>query len=193
MRLITLLTVSVLLPTLAHAWPWSQDMVNQPSIKPQEPYTTSPDVALIPFPARSVPVSGLPTEVANLQEAMDLNNPIPADEASIEEGKTLYDIYCAACHGHDGNGMESPVGQKMGAADLTSEYVQSQLTEGWIYGTITFGSASQLMPAYGVPNGNKGSNDLLPNERWHVVNYLRHGLMQQVPVEQTTAQADTKE
>jgi hypothetical protein len=35
------------------------------------------------------------------------------------------------------------------------------------------------MPAYGVPTAredNRGSNDLSVEERWHVVNYVRHGL-----------------
>jgi hypothetical protein len=61
-------------------------------------------------------------------------------------------------------------------------YVQENLTEGWIFGTITFGS--YVMPAYGVPstkpgsNGKRlGSNDLTVEERWDVVNYVRHQLV----------------
>ncbi|RMH21144.1 MAG: hypothetical protein D6698_03130, partial [Gammaproteobacteria bacterium] len=49
--------------------------------------------------------------------------------------------------------------------------------DGWIWGTITFGS--YVMPAYGAPAmrpDKRGSNDLNVEERWHVVNYVKHGL-----------------
>jgi len=35
------------------------------------------------------------------------------------------------------------------------------------------------MPAYGVPNEQGGSNDLSVEERWHVVNYLKNGLLKE--------------
>ena len=69
---------------------------------------------------------------------------------------------------------DSPVSSKIGAIDLTDDYVQKSLTEGWVWGTITFGS--YVMPAYGVPGEQGGSNDLSVEERWHVVNYLKNGL-----------------
>ncbi len=40
-----------------------------------------------------------------------------AGAASAEDAKALFAQKCAACHGADGKG--SPVGQKMGAPDLT--------------------------------------------------------------------------
>ncbi len=156
-----------LLPAQVYAWPWSTDMMNQPSIKPQE----GPPA---PFPSRSVPVSGVPTMVADRQEAESLKNPIPATPESIKTGRNLFKIYCAACHGLTGK-ADSPVAEKIGAIDLTSDYVQGLLTEGWIWGTITFGSA--IMPAYGKPGAGGGSNDLSPEERWHVVNYVRNQLV----------------
>ena len=60
---------------------------------------------------------------------------------------------------------------------MTDDYVQTTLTEGWIWGTITFGSF--VMPAYGVPAADPakgGSNDLSVEERWHVVNYVKNEL-----------------
>ena len=157
----------LLSPAAALAWPWSQDMMNQPSIKPQEG-------PMKPFPRRSVPVTGIPTQVASREEAKGLRNPIPADARSLRIGKRLFKIYCAACHGLTGK-ADSPVSGKIGAIDLTDDYVQKTLTEGWIWGTITFGS--YVMPAYGVPGPQGGSNDLSVEERWHVVNYVKHGLV----------------
>jgi mono/diheme cytochrome c family protein len=162
----------MLIPTMALAWPWSQDMMNQPSIKPQEGEMT-------PFPSRSVPVSGIPTRVASREEAKDLANPIPVSAASLQKGRNLFRIYCAACHGLTGK-AESPVSGKIGAIDLTDDYVQKTLTEGWVWGTITFGSF--VMPAYGVPGEQGGSNDLSVEERWHVVNYVKNGLVKETQV-----------
>lgn len=162
----TLILASALVPTLAFAWPWSTDMMNQPSIKPQEG-----NPAL--FPKRSVPVMGNPTKVKNREEATSLSNPYEATEASLKKGKKLFKIICGACHGNTGK-ADSPVSPKIGAVDLTAEYIQGY-ADGYIFGTITFGSA--IMPAYGVPGPQGGSNDLSPEERWHVVNYVKNQLV----------------
>ncbi|NQV46250.1 MAG: c-type cytochrome [Rhodospirillaceae bacterium] len=166
------LVAVLLMPTEAFAWPWSTDMMNQPSFKPQEG-------VMKPFPKRSVPVTGFPTIQADRDETEDLKNPFPVSDASIAKGHTLFQIYCAACHGPSGNG-DTPVAELIGAIDLTDQDLMGDLTDGWIYGTITFGSA--IMPAYGVPTEateGRGSNDLSVEERWHVVNYVRNGLAQE--------------
>ena len=162
----------MVLPSVAMAWPWSQDMMNQPSIKPQEG-------EMKPFPKRSIPVMGIPTKVANRDEAKDLINPVAMTGASLKKGRNLFRIYCSACHGLTGK-AEAPVSAKIGAIDLTDDYVQKSLTDGWLWGTITFGS--YVMPAYGVPGEQGGSNDLSVEERWHVVNYLRNGLLKEATV-----------
>lgn len=169
MKRLGITLIMLVLPSLVLAWPWSQDMMNQPSIKPQEgPMTV--------FPTRSIPVTGIPTKVANREAAKDLINPIPVSEQSLKKGRNLFKIYCAACHGLTGK-ADSPVSNKIGAIPLIDEYVQESLTEGWIWGTITFGS--YVMPAYGVPNDQGGSNDLSVEERWHVVNYLKNRLVKE--------------
>ncbi len=167
MRLKTLIAGAMMMPAVALAWPWSTDMMNQPSIKPQEG-------TMLNFPERSIPVGGMPTKVADREAAKSLVNPIKATEKSIAKGRTLYKIYCATCHGMTG-AADSPVGGKIGAIALNDSYVQESLTEGWVWGTVTFGS--YVMPAYGIPQGKRGSNDLNVEERWHVVNYIKHGLV----------------
>lgn len=175
MKRLSVIAAVCLLPQLAFAWPWSTDMMNQPSIKPQEPATNAEKPEMYPFPAQSIPVTGIPTKVANREEAKGMTNPVAATPESIKKGRNLYRVYCAACHGLQGH-AESPVASKIGAISLTDGYVDT-LTDGWVWGTITFGS--YVMPAYGLPSGNaehRGSNDLSVEERWHVVNYMRHGL-----------------
>ncbi|NOX26853.1 MAG: cytochrome c [Gammaproteobacteria bacterium] len=183
----------IALPMTAFAWPWSQDMMNQPSIKPQEG-------TMAPFPRRSVPYSipygGELTQVATREEARDLVNPVAVSAKSLKKGKQLFKIYCGACHGLQGKADESsPIAAKIGAIPLIGDYVQKDMTEGWIWGTITYGS--YVMPAYGSPTGNaegRGSNDLTVEERWHVVNYLRNQLVADAnggTVATETAQAST--
>lgn len=169
LKKLALVSVAALLPATVMAWPWSTDMMNQPSVKPQEGPPAS-------FPARSVPVGGIPTTVHSREEADGLKNPVPATAESLKTGRNLFRIYCAACHGLNGDAV-NPVGERIGAIDLTGEYVQQSLSEGWVWGTITFGSA--IMPAYGKPQGRddlRGSNDLSVEERWHVVNYVKNQL-----------------
>ena len=167
MKKLSVIAAAVMLPSVAMAWPWSTDMMNQPSIKPQEG-------AMTPFPSRSVPVGGIPTTVASREETREMSNPIAVSEASIKKGRNLFKIYCSACHGLTGK-ADSPVSPKIGAIDLTDGYVQNDMSEGWIWGTITFGS--YVMPAYGVVGEQGGSNDLSVEERWHVVNYIKHALV----------------
>jgi mono/diheme cytochrome c family protein len=167
MKRLILAVVLLLTPILAQAWPWSQDMSEQISIKPQE----SPDLnspGMYPFPKHSVPVPGTGSLVKDQDAASKMKNPIVADEKSLELGGRLFGIYCTACHGYGGKG-DGLVGQKLilQPFDLTSDAVK-ELTDGFIWGYMTFGGA--IMPSY--------ANDLSPTERWHVINYVRKVLQQ---------------
>lgn len=170
-----LAVLAVMFPAVAWAWPWSTDMADQPAIEPQSPVAED-RMEMYPFPKRSVPVGGVPTTVANREEARDLANPVSVSDASLHQGRNLFKIYCGACHGLTGR-ADSPVSGKIGAPPLVDNPYIDGMTEGWLFGTITFGSF--LMPAYGAPQARadgRGSNDLSVEERWHVVNYIRHGL-----------------
>jgi len=154
-----------LLPTVAGAWPWSRDMANQISIKPQH----GPD-SIRPFPQRSIPMAGTPTliHVHDRDGAMKLVNPNPATADSINHGRKFFQIFCTPCHGVSGTG-DGLVGAKflIRPFDLTADNEQKVLPEGYIFGTVAFGGA--IMPSYG--------DDLSPSETWDVVNYVRHGLV----------------
>jgi len=160
----TLISVVILLtltPSLVMAWPWSRDMMNQPSIKPQEGEMPA-------APKRSVPVKGLPTQVKDRLQAYRLANPVKADAQSIARGKQFYTIFCVPCHASSGKG-DGPVGKKFPVQpmDLTNNFIQHEAFDNWIFANITFGG--RLMPSY--------RNDLIPKERWDVVNYIKHGLV----------------
>jgi mono/diheme cytochrome c family protein len=148
------LMLMLLAPSLAHAWPWSRDMMNQISIKPQE--------RPMLFPKRSVPVPGTATAYVPDQDyAAKMPNPIQPTMESINKGKQMFMIYCTPCHGTSGTG-NGTVGEKLVLRpfDLTSDMVQA-LPDGFIFG-------GAVMPSY--------ANDLSPTERWNVINFVHHGL-----------------
>ena len=160
MKKITLAFVLLLTPMLAQAWPWSQDMANQISIKPQKSVDPNKP-GMAPFPKHSVPVPGTGSLVKDMDTAAKQENPVPADAKSVELGGRLFGIYCTPCHGYAGKG-DGLVGQKLVLQpfDLTSDAVK-QLTDGFIWGYLTFGGA--IMPSY--------ANDLSPVESIHRNSY----------------------
>ncbi len=169
MKKLTLATVLFLTPVLAQAWPWSKDMSEQISVKPQESVDPShPGMAT--YPEHSVPVPGTTVFLKDkdYESAGKLKNPVPADAKSVELGGRLFGIYCTPCHGYKGKG-DGLVGKKLSLPpfDLTADTTK-QRTDGYIFGMMTFGGF--VMPTY--------ANDLSPMERWHVVNYVRKVLQQ---------------
>ena len=167
MNRLLMIIALLLAPALAQAWPWSDDMANQISTRPQESSDAS-HPGMRPFPKRSVPVPGTTTLVKDMGAAEKLVNPVKADDKSIALGGNLYQIYCATCHGNGGQG-DGLVGAKLllKPYDLTADQTKGR-TDGFIWGYMTFGGA--IMPNY--------ANDLSATERWHLVNYMRKVLQQ---------------
>ncbi len=157
----------LLVPQFGSSLPWSDDMRDQDTVKPQES-----DVSV---PKSSVPVDGgealpVPKDLSEKVQARilagaTLENPVPVSEATIATGQVLYDTHCSVCHGANGAG-DGLVGQKYTPPpiNLTLPYIQMQ-PDGQIYYTITHGSVQ--MPYY--------RDSMTEEERWHVVNYLKNG------------------
>lgn len=157
----------VLLGYAALGWgyPWDQDMVDQPSAKPQE----SP----APAEPNAVPTVGgetLPdpaTEEASLaakEAAAVIPNPVRVTPESLARGQYLYEINCLVCHGKQGHG-DGPVGSKFvtkSPVDLHEDYTQDQ-ADGQLFFTLTRGRAT--MPYY--------RDALSIEERWDVINYVK--------------------
>ena len=157
----------LLLAYSAAGWgyPWDQDMVDQPSAKPQE----SP----APVEPGSVPVGGGEIVPAPPPEGMSdakdaaaaMPNPVPATPESVARGAAFYEVHCLICHGATGVG-DGPVGVKFedkSPADLNDVYTQDQ-ADGQLFFSLTRGK--DAMPFY--------RDALSQQERWDVVNYLRH-------------------
>lgn len=183
MKKLSLAMALLVAPTFAQAWPWSQDMANQVSVKPQE----SPDAGkpgMTPFPKRSMPVAGTTVVVRDMEAAKKMANPVEANEASVAKGQRLFNIYCTPCHGKSGTG-DGLVGEKLimkpwnltGSNEMHS-WDAKDYPDGYIFGYMSLGGA--VMPSY--------ANDLSATERWHVVNYIRK-VLQATPAAAASAQA----
>lgn len=135
-------------------FPWNKDMARQPALKPQAQAIQGP-------PEGSVPLHGK-EPARSREEAAKIKNPISTTAESIENGKRLFVIYCAVCHGADGKG-KGPVATKfVPPPDITSEFFKKR-SDGFLYETIRRGGP--LMPG--------GGESLSSKERWNIVNYLR--------------------
>lgn len=102
----------------------------------------------------------------------NLKNPLPVNEENLKNGKKMYDIYCATCHGDKGDGMGKLVqnGKMLGVPN----YKDRQITEGSIYHVIYYGR--NMMGSH--------AGQLTEQERWQVVQYvqdLRNKLLPQNP------------
>ena len=102
-----------------------------------------------------------------LRAGRELRNPIPADTVSLAKGQHYFVNYCWQCHGKEGKNdgplFASGKFPKPSWPAYASDYVRD-LRDGQIYFSITYGK--NLMGPHGTL--------LSPQERWHVVNYIRH-------------------
>ncbi|OGR30525.1 MAG: menaquinol oxidoreductase [Desulfuromonadaceae bacterium GWB2_53_15] len=148
MKRIARLVVMAVAPLLMAAL-W---MDKQPSYKP---YQTP---VLVP-PAGSVPITG--REVVSHDS--ELKNPFTPNPASLTQGKALFSINCAMCHGQT-QAERGPVGKKLNPppSGLDHDLVRDR-SNSHIFKAITFGFGR--MPPF--------KDKLSPRERWELVNYLR--------------------
>jgi mono/diheme cytochrome c family protein len=147
---------------LMAAVPWFDHMIKSRAVHPYQradiPRTTV---------AGTVPVTGGEADwraefaAANTATADRLVNPTLAEETLVR-GDTLYQIYCAVCHGDAGAG-NGPVGPRVGAPSLLSDRARGS-SDGYLYSIIRYGRG--VMPRY----GDKVDR---PEDRWAIVNYVR--------------------
>jgi mono/diheme cytochrome c family protein len=116
------------------------------------------------MPAGVVARGGEPTIPREARDrAAALPNPVPSTPASIAVGEQRFQTFCAPCHGPRGKGDGLVSAKFVPPPDLGNAGLQKVRTDGYWYSYISVGGA--VMPAYGEA--------LSPEERWHVVNFLR--------------------
>jgi mono/diheme cytochrome c family protein len=106
--------------------------------------------------------TAVPPGTAVLQ---NLQNPVPADSASLARGQVIYNRTCIVCHGPEGIGADALIVDKWPALqvdNLAGPQVQGY-PDGYIYGMIRVGRG--LMPSY--------AHQITHFDRWNVINYVR--------------------
>lgn len=166
----------LVLPMAFGACTWFTDFKRQPSIEPWEPVSQSDADSTTPprgQPKYSVPMQGTNAvaygiSYAPLPPVIDsfagIPNPTAADARSLENGKKLYQINCAVCHGNagDANGGLKKVNAAYAIApSLLTDQAKGR-THGYIFGIIRNGRG--VMPSY---------NRVEEADRWDVANYVK--------------------
>jgi S-disulfanyl-L-cysteine oxidoreductase SoxD len=136
---------------------WGDDMFYTQRVMPGEIAFSMPPGSV----ARSESELYYPKEAREAAAAR--KNPIPATPDSLKKGSDLFAIYCTPCHGTSGKGDGLVTTKFVPPADLTSPDLQKARTDGYWQSYLSVGGA--VMPSYGEA--------LSPEERWHVVNFLR--------------------
>ena len=110
------------------------------------------------------------------------------NDAMIKRGQNRFNIYCSACHGHDGQGhgtVAQRVAASGGAAFLPATLVAAggsavQMPNGQLFNTISNGFNTMMGYANQIPHA----------DRWAIVLYVRalqrsqHATIEDVPPEQ---------
>ncbi len=111
--------------------------------------------------ARGQVVYDYPNSEEGYQMAKDsLHSAIDVNEKNLTNGKHLYTLYCAICHGDAGDGMGTLVKNEkiLGVPN----YKDREITDGSIYHVIMFGR--NMMGSH--------ASQLNDEERWQVVQYV---------------------
>ncbi len=153
----------------AFSFPWSFDMWLQPSILPYE----EPVI----YPELSVSTTGLRIKPELREDFENISvNPFPANEESLANGEKLYNRYCFACHGMEGQGDGPVIKRGFYPLNLTTPGVIAR-TDGYIYANIRYGG-KVMMPSYRESITSEGA--------WDVVSYVRK--LQGNPVRDTAVE-----
>lgn len=176
--------------------PWFDHMIRAKYVRPYE-------TAAVPryTPAGTVPVTGGEADwsaewtTGKVATADALKNPFgpgaaeglgaasPGPDVSViprnieAAGDTLYQTYCAVCHGSAGD-AKGPVSSRIGAPSLLTGRARGY-SDGYVYSIIRYGRG--VMPRY-------GDKVVRPDDRWAVVNYVRK-LQASAPVTDSTVAA----
>ena len=97
-------------------------------------------------------------------EAQKLKNPFPADAASIEEGRKLYQRHCASCHGAAGKGDGSMALAGGTPANLVDETWDHGSSDGEVFVVIRDGTSSDMEPY---------KDRLSDKQMWQLVLFIR--------------------
>jgi len=150
---------------------WFPQMKRQAAVQAYEINTFFGSGEGLTPPEGTVPIGDPYPDVANMaiMDQEQLQNPIPANLASLKNGEKLFQRYCSTCHGPEGKGDGPVAGPPFGTGPLGlvlpvggPASVAKVFSDGHIFTTMTLGRGR--MPSY---------RRILPEHRWDIVNYIR--------------------
>ena len=133
-------------------------MRETPAVRPYEK-------PLLIMEAGLVPVTGGELDF-RVARAEDISSPLAMHEPqTIKTGQTVYQTYCAQCHGRNHNG-KGTVGQSFHPlpGDLRSTQVQTR-SNGALFQEISYGKPGGRQPAL--------ATTVSITERWQVIAYIK--------------------
>lgn len=109
----------------------------------------------------------MPYDYENTPEGManakaNLTNPLPYTEDNLNEGKQLYTIYCAICHGDKGDGKGTLVEREKILGVPSYDDAGRAITEGSVYHVMY----------YGINNMGSYASQTSIEERWQIDHYV---------------------
>ena len=144
---------------------WFSQMKEQPAVQAFE------NAEPLSPPEGTIPLGGIEPRIdspapAFTPQAMTLQNPVPATAKSVARGQEVYEVYCVVCHGPDGMSdlQKIPVARRLSESGMPPPPLLAvpAYTDGFLFTKIRYGKPG--MPGY---------PQITPEDRWHVVNYLR--------------------
>jgi mono/diheme cytochrome c family protein len=159
----------------ARGWDYLPDMYDSPAYRSYQAEVvevrTGDKTEVHHVPMMMPPVEGtVPRDfapygiaLADLDGARRNPNPIASTAEVLRAGQANYNVFCAVCHGNDGNAANGYVAKQFsGVMSLNSTNVAA-MPDGEIYHIATWGRGR--MPNYRA--------QLLPEARWAVVLYVK--------------------
>lgn len=111
----------------------------------------------------------LPYQYQNTTEdyeraGLELVNPLPANSENIAAGQHYFDIYCAICHGMEGDGKGTIVSNGKYTAAPPSYFADGyiDMPDGKMFHSMTYGKGAMQSYAYALSK----------KERWEVITYI---------------------
>lgn len=154
------------------AYEYMPDMARDPAYKAFAPNAATRDGLTLQHPvAGTIPRGYHPFHYgAGEREAeragLELKDPYRPTDKTLEEGKALFETYCAVCHGVQGKG-DGPISSKIPSPPSYHSDRLMQFAPGRFFHVITMGSGK--MPSYAA--------QLSTDERWKIVTYV-HATLQ---------------
>ncbi|MBZ9631034.1 cytochrome c [Salegentibacter sp. LM13S] len=117
----------------------------------------------------SIPRGWMPYDYENTPDGLanakaNLNNLLPYTEENLNEGKQLYTIYCAVCHGDNGDGQGILAEREKILGVPSYDDAGRAITEGSVYHVIYYGLNS--MGSYASQTNEE--------ERWQITHYVMY-------------------